>query len=73
MVGLALSDIPLPYVGMVSLKARGGILSILWIIFFMNGLASGVSIIASVFCAIIAFYFKKNLYFTLALLCVFRP
>ncbi|MEI8321147.1 MAG: MraY family glycosyltransferase [Alphaproteobacteria bacterium] len=76
MVGLSISEIPLPYFGVVPLKALGGVLSVFWIIFFMNvfnfmdglnGLASGVSIIASLFCTIISFLFMEQSMFYLSL------
>ncbi len=79
LVGLSFTEIPLPYFGLVPLKALGGILSVLWIIFFMNvfnfmdglnGLASGVSIIASIFCALISLLFQeKSLFYISFTLC----
>lgn len=61
--GLSFDTLPLPYVGVWYLGGLGGVLSLFWIVGFMNafnfmdgldGLAAGTSIVASFFSAIIA-------------------
>lgn len=75
MIGLSITALPLPHFGAVPLKALGGIISALWIIFFMNvfnfmdglnGLASGVSLISSLFCAFIGVFFGEQSFFYLS-------
>lgn len=62
-VGLKLRILPTPF-GSIILGGLGGVLAFFWIIFFMNvfnfmdglnGLASGVSLISCLFCALIAY------------------
>jgi UDP-N-acetylmuramyl pentapeptide phosphotransferase/UDP-N-acetylglucosamine-1-phosphate transferase len=70
--GLSLTEIPIPFFGIIELGSLGGIISVLWIIFFMNvfnfmdglnGLASGGSLVASLFCAGIALFFQEKAFF----------
>ena len=70
--GLSLTEIPIPLCGTVELGSLGGIISVLWIIFFMNvfnfmdclnGLAGGGSIIASLFCAGLGLFFEEKAFF----------
>lgn len=78
--GLCLQTLPLPYFGMIPLQAFGGILSVFWIIFFMNvfnfmdglnGLASGVSLVAAFFCAFISFLFHETSLFYISFTLIF--
>ncbi len=67
--GLSIAEIPIPFYGTLELGSLGGIISVLWVIFFMNvfnfmdglnGLASGGSLIASLFCAGIGLFFEEK-------------
>lgn len=66
--GLSFDQLPLPYFGILELGAFGGILSLLWVIFFTNafnfmdgldGLAAGGSLVASFFGIIIGVLFQE--------------
>ena len=76
--GLSFNTLPLPYFGVIELGALGGILSLLWVIFFTNafnfmdgldGLAAGSSFVASFFGIIIGLLFEEKalLYISFAL------
>jgi UDP-GlcNAc:undecaprenyl-phosphate GlcNAc-1-phosphate transferase len=61
--GLSFDTLPLPYVGVWYLGGLGGVVSLFWIVGFMNafnfmdgldGLAAGTSIVSSIFSALIA-------------------
>lgn len=70
--GLTLTVLPLPWIGNVDLGTLGSVLAVFWIIFFinvfnfmdgLNGLTSGVSLIASFFCAIIGVILEEKALF----------
>lgn len=71
--GLSLNILPLPFLGLVDLGALGSVIAVFWIIFFinvfnfmdgLNGLASGVSLIASLFCTGIGLWLgEKSLFY----------
>lgn len=78
--GFSFDQLPLPHFGVLELGAFGGILSLLWVIFFTNafnfmdgldGLAAGSSTVASFFGVIIGVLFKEHafLYISFALFC----
>jgi UDP-GlcNAc:undecaprenyl-phosphate GlcNAc-1-phosphate transferase len=70
--GLTLNVLPLPFLGLVELGPIGSVLAVFWIIFFinvfnfmdgLNGLASGVCIIACFFCSLIGFLLQEKALF----------
>jgi UDP-GlcNAc:undecaprenyl-phosphate/decaprenyl-phosphate GlcNAc-1-phosphate transferase len=70
--GLSLTVLPLPWMGAVDLGPLGSVLAVFWIIFFinvfnfmdgLNGLTSGVSLVASFFCAIIGVLLEEKALF----------
>ena len=76
--GLSFDRLPLPHLGVLELGAFGGILSLLWVIFFTNafnfmdgldGLAAGGSLVASFFGVVIGVLFQEQafLYISFAL------
>lgn len=73
---LTLNQLPLPLVGTVDLGPLGSVLAVFWIIFFinvfnfmdgLNGLASGVSIIASTFCMAIGLWLQEKSLFYISM------
>ncbi|HCI48465.1 MAG: hypothetical protein A2977_01850 [Alphaproteobacteria bacterium RIFCSPLOWO2_01_FULL_45_8] len=74
--GLTLHLLPLPFIGILNLGALGSVLTVFWIIFFMNvfnfmdglnGLASGVSLVASFFCSLIGILLGEKALFYVSL------
>lgn len=70
--GLTLHVLPLPFMGSIDLGALGSVLAVFWIIFFinvfnfmdgLNGLTSGVSLIASLFCILIGILLEEKALF----------
>ena len=71
--GLSLNILPIPFLGTLDLGALGSVIAVFWIIFFinvfnfmdgLNGLASGVSLIASLFCGLIGLWLgEKSLFY----------
>jgi UDP-GlcNAc:undecaprenyl-phosphate GlcNAc-1-phosphate transferase len=74
--GLTLNLLPLPIIGVLDLGPLGSILAVFWIIFFinvfnfmdgLNGLASGVSLVASIFCSIIGICLEEKALFYISM------
>jgi len=74
--GLSFKHIPLPYIGMLELGALSGLLSLFWVIFLTNafnfmdgldGLVSGSSLVASLFCTLIGFMCAEQAFFYMSM------